>query len=361
MYQIRIFKENDVDVNLPEIVHNLNRICKFITFVSGENKFEVTDDVVSNPKTYLELSSGIKEETKNDFRSIFVTQKGYDNNYFFDSPDKQIIILSFNSWEYLTKLKINNGLVFFIADLIALSVDKSVRHDDNPKPECIYNFRWNKAEIDNAMRSALICPTCIDRINNKYLDDSEKELLSDLQKILNDVGNASKWNTDILDFWKSQTEENVNDTKTQRDRVFISYSHNDTEWLKRLKTHFKPFERTKVIQVWDDTKIRTGDNWKQSIDDAIKTTKVAVLLVSPDFLASDFIANEELPNLLEAAKNEGAVIMPIILKPCGFERIPSISKFQSVNPPSNTLLEMTEGDQERFLLKLSEDVLNLLA
>jgi hypothetical protein len=77
-------------------------------------------------------------------------------------------------------------------------------------------------------------------------------------------------------------------------------------------------------------------------------------------LASDFIANEELPHLLDAAKNEGAIIMPIILKPCGFERIPSISKFQSVNSPSRTLIEMNEGDQERFLLKLIEDVLSSL-
>ncbi len=184
--------------------------------------------------------------------------------------------------------------------------------------------------------------------------------MSDLQKILNDLGNASKWETDIIDYWRIHNKINDRHVQTQRNRVFISYSHNDSEWLKRLKTHFKPFERTAVIQVWDDTKIGTGDDWRQSIEDALKTTKVAVLLVSPNFLASDFIANEELPHLLEAAKNEGAIIMPIILKPCGFARIPSISKFQAVNSPSRTLVEMSEGDQERFLLKLIEDVLSSL-
>ena len=52
--------------------------------------------------------------------------------------------------------------------------------------------------------------------------------------------------------------------------------------------------------------------------------------------------------------------MPIIVKPCGFEKIAAISQFQSVNPPSRTLVEMSEGEQERFLLKLTEDVLGSL-
>lgn len=143
--------------------------------------------------------------------------------------------------------------------------------------------------------------------------------------------------------------------------IFISYSHTHAEWLQRLKVHLKPFERDSVIHIWDDTKIRTGQEWKAEIESALKRTKVAVLLVSADFLASDFIANNELPPLLSSAENNGTVIMPIIIKPCGFQRFDSLSRFQAVNPPSKTLVELNEGERERFFLKLTEDILNELS
>ena len=101
--------------------------------------------------------------------------------------------------------------------------------------------------------------------------------------------------------------------------------------------------------------------WRQEITEALERTKVAVLMISANFLASDFIASDELPALFTAANEGGTIIMPIILKPCSFTRIPNLSRFQSVNPPSRTLVEMNEGEQDRFLLKLTEDILNELA
>ncbi len=173
MHTIRLFKEPNVDVNISAIAENLNRICKNITFICGDSHFIISDKMVTHPDTYNRLSDEIIRETENDFKAILVTQKRYNNNYFFHTSANRMI-LSFFGWGHLTNLTLNNGLVFFLADILALYIDNSFRHDDDPKPECIYDFGWNKAGVDIGMRSALICPFCIDRVIKKTTDDTKK-------------------------------------------------------------------------------------------------------------------------------------------------------------------------------------------
>src|SRR5215813_4630980 len=146
----------------------------------------------------------------------------------------------------------------------------------------------------------------------------------------------------------------------ERKKVFVSYSHRDREWLERLQVHLRPLERRGLVELWDDTKIRPGDEWRKGIGAALDSAKVAVLLISADFLASDFIVENELPPLLAAAEKDGVLILPLILKPSLFNETESLSKFQAVNPSSKPLINLPPGEQEEYLVRLSKAVLNAM-
>ena len=90
--------------------------------------------------------------------------------------------------------------------------------------------------------------------------------------------------------------------KKKKKSIFVSYSHNDNQFLERLKVHLKPFEKSDQIDLWVDTNIKAGDKWKDKINDALENSVIAILLISADFLASDFIIDNELPPLLKAAE-----------------------------------------------------------
>lgn len=142
----------------------------------------------------------------------------------------------------------------------------------------------------------------------------------------------------------------------KRTKVFISYSRKDAKWLDRLQVHLKPLERVGEITRWDDTLIKPGEKWREAIERALGEAKVAVLLISADFIASDFINEDELPPLLAAAESEGVLILPIVLSPCRFEETKSLSQFQSVNKPSQPLSMMTGARREAVFVKVSKTI-----
>ena len=138
--------------------------------------------------------------------------------------------------------------------------------------------------------------------------------------------------------------------------VFISYSHKDKRWLDRLRVHLKQLEDKGVIDPWDDTRIKTGEKWRDEIKRAIVSAKVAVLLISADFLASDFISKNELPPLLAAEQTRGLIILPVIVSPSRFAQTESLSSFQAINPSLKPLNGITKSKQEELFVKLTLEI-----
>jgi formylglycine-generating enzyme required for sulfatase activity len=130
-------------------------------------------------------------------------------------------------------------------------------------------------------------------------------------------------------------------------KVFISYSRKDKKWLERLRPHLKQLELEGKIEVWTDNKISIGDNWQDKISEALETSSSAILLVSQHFLASEFIANNELPPILNASQRKGNLIIPIIVNFCRFEKSP-LSQFQTANNPRKPLNTLQNFEQNKI-------------
>lgn len=151
-----------------------------------------------------------------------------------------------------------------------------------------------------------------------------------------------------------------NAKKHEKLSVFVSYSHTDFEYLERLKIHVKPLEKKGIIEFWSDTKIKSGSKWQESIQAALEKAAVALLLISADFLASDFIIDNELPPLLKKAEEKGLVILPVVIKPCRFKQDENLSRYQCINNPEIPLSKMLESDREELYVKVVDSIEGIL-
>ena len=118
-------------------------------------------------------------------------------------------------------------------------------------------------------------------------------------------------------------------------KIFISYAHKDDAYFRVFKegieSHSKSSKKLKW-KIWCDKKIPTGSLWHNAIKEEIKTCHAAILLVSANFLSSNYIENEEFLHFLERTEKEGFIFLPILLSDCDFTQWEKLSERQFFNP-----------------------------
>jgi len=145
------------------------------------------------------------------------------------------------------------------------------------------------------------------------------------------------------------------DKAAGRDGIFISYSHHDSAWLDRLQLHLTPSVRKHKLAVWDDTRIKAGAEWRQEITQALERARVAVLLVSPHFLASEFITSEEWPALLAATQAEGLTVIWFVVSACLYEET-TIPTYQAALDPRRPLDGLAAAEQNQALVQVCRQI-----
>lgn len=112
--------------------------------------------------------------------------------------------------------------------------------------------------------------------------------------------------------------------------VFFSYAQNDEKMRDELAKRLKLLEREQVIASWHDRKITPGTNWEIQLDQNLNSARIILLLISPDFLASDYCYGKEGRIALERHQSGDACVIPVILRPCDEWKVTPLGGLQAL-------------------------------
>jgi len=104
--------------------------------------------------------------------------------------------------------------------------------------------------------------------------------------------------------------------------VFISYAHRDERLKERFLVHLAALKRERLIGVWHDQMLKPGEHLDRSIENELAAADVVILLISPDFINSDYCTEKEMQRAFARAKVGRCKAVAVILKPCGWRNIP---------------------------------------
>lgn len=140
--------------------------------------------------------------------------------------------------------------------------------------------------------------------------------------------------------------------------VFISYSHRDRRWLDRLVTQLKALALQEgSFDIWTDTRIATGEDWREEIQTVMGQARIAILLVSANLLASQFIKEQEVKVLLHRRAAEGLRVLPILVGPCNWDRVDWLQGIQVKTANGKSLADLDGAAKaDRILAEVAGEV-----
>ncbi len=160
-----------------------------------------------------------------------------------------------------------------------------------------------------------------------YEENNRKTLPKTIDNSIHDLDVVELLNGVDLPGARPKTKDRTSLTAPLK--LFYSYSHKDEQFRDELDTHLKILERLHLIQPWHDRKIHAGENWKDEIDDNLEDADIVLLLISADFIASDYCYEKEIQRAMERNKEGKARVIPIILRALNWGSSP-ISKLQAL-------------------------------
>jgi len=148
-------------------------------------------------------------------------------------------------------------------------------------------------------------------------------------------------------------------------KLFISYSHKDEEFKDKLEEHLSGLLTSNRIDTWNDRKILPGERWDESIKRALHDSDIILLLVSSTFMSSGYIKDVEIVKAIEKHRAGEALIIPIVIRPCDFSSLRTITKFQALPKNAKPVTKWEDYDEAfldvvKGLKRVIENIYNLI-
>ena len=192
-----------------------------------------------------------------------------------------------------------------------------------------------------------------------YYYDNVRELKSIIREAVLLVGGAEKIETNHLRIFTEELNStyHAESQRKKKFQIFISYSHEDEYYARRLRKHFSALIRKGVIETWYDREIIPGQLWEEVIEEKLSRADLILLLISADFIHSDYCYEREMDFAVARHLAGLAKIVPIIVKPSDWKETP-IAKFQAL-PKDGKPISSWE-DQDEALLDVIYGIKSLL-
>jgi hypothetical protein len=139
-------------------------------------------------------------------------------------------------------------------------------------------------------------------------------------------------------------------------RVFICYSHKDRKYLDLLLNHIDD----NLLDVWSDKRIKGGENWREEIQESLDNCNSAVLLISKNFIASEFIQRVELVTLLKNEFKKNTYLVPILVKECNLLKEDWLRNRQILPSNNKSLNSFTKESLKKEISLIHERILELV-
>lgn len=129
--------------------------------------------------------------------------------------------------------------------------------------------------------------------------------------------------------------------------VFFSYSHADEGMRDQIEKQLSTLKRQGVIETWHDRHIKTGEDFAQAIDAHVNSDQIILLLVSPDFIDSNYCYDIEMRRAMERHEAGEATVIPVILRVCDWHPTP-FGKLQAVPRDGKAIKQWPDMDEAMF-------------
>ena len=226
-------------------------------------------------------------------------------------------------------------------------------------------------ERDSLLQRGLITKTGMQdyrpfsSVFRQWLLDNDYRLVDDPFKRWAKENGHEQW---MVQYAQLQPEQEISPTTAKPSKrapaspvIFISYSHMDRKYKDALLRHLRILEGAELVEdIWTDDTIAAGENWEARINEAIARAQVAIFLISADSLNSAFIRSREIPELLRRRESEGLVVIPVVARPCAWERVSWLRSMQ-VRPTDGSPLSRAGGRHlDKDLALLADEIARLL-